>query len=254
MSDPVASALEVYWRFFEGTNSRDPVRVVDALNYPHVRVGARGETGIVPDRETHAGKMTFDALLETGWDHTVGVEPEVLHESSDKVHLRGGWTRYDSDIKPIMTNAVTYIVTLVEGRWGFQSRFGTDSELFWGRPEDRPVEGRFDLPANTREATQVVVAALEATGVDAIPQFHFPCFFVQPGNVELIADPAELGRMLPGEIFEINDVEAVQTGATGAVVSCTASTGGEEIQGVLMVKIENNRWGIKGASLITSKR
>ena len=78
MSDPETSALAVYWRFFEGTNSRDPKQVTDALNYPHVRISARGNPNIVRHRETHAGKMSFDPLISTGWDHTVGMEPEVL--------------------------------------------------------------------------------------------------------------------------------------------------------------------------------
>ncbi len=81
MSDPETSALAVYWRFFEVTNSRDSKQVTDALNYPHVRISARGNPNIVQHRQTHAGKMSFDPMISTGWDHTVGMEPDVLHVS-----------------------------------------------------------------------------------------------------------------------------------------------------------------------------
>ena len=138
MSDPEASALAVYWRFFEATNSRDSRRVADTLNYPHVRVSARSKPGFARDAETLAGRMSFEPLLSTGWDHTVGTKPEVLHVAPDKVHIKGGWTRYDSDDRPIMTNMVTYIATLVHGHWGLQSRFGHRHRIVLGKTGGSP--------------------------------------------------------------------------------------------------------------------
>ena len=117
MPNPEASALEAYWRFFEGTNSRDVRRFIDALNFPHVRISARGHADRVPDAQTHMDRVSFDALIATGWDHTVGMAPEVLDVTSRKVHIKGGWTRFTRDEEPIIGNTVMYIATLLEGHW-----------------------------------------------------------------------------------------------------------------------------------------
>lgn len=255
MSDPETSALAVYWRFFEGTNSRDPKQVTDALNYPHVRISARGNPNIVRHRETHAGRMSFDPLIATGWDHTLGMEPEVLHVAPRKVHIRGGWTRYDRDGKPIMTNMVTYIATLADGRWGLQSRFGTDTDLFWGKPEDRPDAVEVDLENNARKAENVVSSALDLLGIDspeAARHCHYPLLVIHPGDVESISDSQALQQRLPASRPLVSDVEAIQAGATGVNVSFRAIVDARRVEGVFLVKVDDARWGIKGGSLITS--
>ena len=255
MSDPVPSALAVYWRFFEGTNSRDSKQVTDALNYPHIRISARGNPNIVPHRRTHAGKMSFDPMISTGWDHTVGMEPEVLHVAPRKVHIKGGWTRYDRDDRPIMTNMVTYIATLADGRWGLQSRFGTDTDLFWGKPEDRPVEVDVDLDDNARKAENVVASALDLVGVDnpgAARHCHYPLLVIHPGDVESIADGEALRERLPSSKPLISDVEAIQVGATGVNVTFRATVNARRVEGVFLVIVDDDRWAIKGGSLITS--
>ena len=255
MSDPATSALAVYWRFFEGTNSRDSRQVTDALNYPHVRISARSDPNIVRHRQTHAGNMSFDPLISTGWDHTVGMEPEVLHVSPRKVHIKGGWTRYDPDGKPIMTNMVTYVATLVDGRWGLQSRFGTDTDLFWGKPKDRPVELDVDLDDNASKAENVVASALDLVGVDnpgAARYCHYPFLVIHPGRVESIPGGDALLQHLPASKPRIPDVEAIQAGATGANVTFRATVNARRVEGVFLVKVEDSRWGIKGGSFITS--
>ncbi|MDE0451610.1 MAG: hypothetical protein OXI90_07570 [Gammaproteobacteria bacterium] len=255
MSDPEASALAVYWRFFEGTNSRDSRRVTDTLNYPHVRISARGNPNIVRHRETHTGRMSFDPLISTGWDHTVGMEPEVLHVAQRKVHLKGGWTRYDRDGRPIMSNMVTYIATLADGRWGLQSRFGTDTDLFWGKPEDRPDAVEVDLENNARKAENIVSSALDLLGIDnpgAAGRCHYPLLVIHPGDVESIGDSEALQQRLSTSRPLVSDVEAIQVGATGVNVSFRATVDARRVEGVFLVKVDDARWGIKGGSLITS--
>ena len=255
MSDPETSALAVYWRFFEGTNSRDSKQVTDALNYPHVRISARGNANVVRQRQTHAARMSFDPLLATGWDHTVGMEPQVLHAAPRKVHIKGGWTRYDRDDRPIMTNMVTYIATLADGRWGLQSRFGTDTDLFWGKPEDRPDAVEVDLESNARKAEGVVASALDLVGIDnpgAARHCHYPFLVIRPGDVESIADGDALQEGLPASKPRVTDVEAIQVGATGVNVTFRATVNGRRMEGVFLVKVDDARWGIKGGSLITS--
>lgn len=255
MPDPETSALAAYWRFFDGTNSRDSKQVTDALNYPHVRISARSNANIVRHRQTHAARMSFDPLLATGWDHTVGMEPQVLHAAPRKVHIRGGWTRYDRDGRPIMTNMVTYIATLADGRWGLQSRFGTDTDLFWGKPEDRPDEVEVDLESNARKAEGVVASALDLVGVDnpgAARHCHYPFLVIRPGDVESIADGDALQEGLPASKPLVSDVEAIQVGATGVNVTFRATVNARRVEGVFLVKVDEARWGIKGGSVITS--
>ncbi len=89
------AALAAYWRFFESFNTREGDKFADSLHFPHLRVSARGSTPrIVPNPEQHSQGATWERMLASGWDHTVGAEPEVLHLSPDKVHIKGGWTRY----------------------------------------------------------------------------------------------------------------------------------------------------------------
>ena len=251
MADPETSALAVYWRFFEGTNRRDSKKVTDALNYPHVRISARGNPSIVRDRRRHARNMSFDAMLATGWDHTVGKQPEVLHVAPRKVHIKGGWTRYDRDDQPIMTNMVTYIATLADGRWGLQSRFGTDTDLIWGKPEDRPVEVDPDLEDNARKSTDIVASALSLAGVDnreAARYFHYPFLIIDPGDVQSVADHDALQDRLPASTPLVSHVEAIQVGATGVNVSFRATVDQRPVEGVFLVKVGDSRWGIKGGS------
>ena len=56
-----------------------------------------------------------------------------------------------------------YIATLVEGHWGIQSRFGTDTEVFWGNPEDDRVDRHFDAERNAAEAEGIVRSTMAAS-------------------------------------------------------------------------------------------
>lgn len=126
---PRDTALRAYRNFFEGFNTRDPHEFSMALHYPHVRMSWRRPPAIVPDPEAHALNLSWDWLIEQGWDHTNGADPQVIHTSADKWHISGGWTRVREDDSAILTNYVTYIVTRIDELWGIQCRYGTDSEI-----------------------------------------------------------------------------------------------------------------------------
>ena len=254
-SDPVNEAMSAYWRFFEGTNSRDSAQMTGGLNYPHARISARGKPGIAQERAAHAARMTFDAMLETGWDHTIGAEPEVLHASNEKVHIRGGWTRYNRDDEPIMSNEVCYIMTRTADGWGVQSRFGTDSQLFWGKPEDRPVEEVADLEANRTSAEQVLLTALAAMGTDneeAAGCFHDPYLMIDAGSVDVLTKD-DLPQRLPSRPATGVSVAAIQVGATGVNLTFDATFGDRTIEGLAIVVLsesDHDRWSIRGSSII----
>lgn len=121
-----ATAIDAYWNFFASFNTRDAYQFSTALHYPHVRLTWRNEPVILADIEAHALRTSWDRLIEVGWDHTVGAQPEGIHQSTDKWHIKGGWTRVTKAEDPILVNRVTYIVTQLEGQWGIQCRYGID--------------------------------------------------------------------------------------------------------------------------------
>ena len=97
------------------------------MSYPHTRVSATGQSPYYDTPEDYAARASWKDRVATGWVRSVGVDPVRIHESADKVHLAGGWTRYNVQDEPILRNRVTYIFTRIEGSWGIQARFGTDS-------------------------------------------------------------------------------------------------------------------------------
>ena len=124
---PGSTAVNAYWNFFDTFNTRDAYSFASSLNYPHMRVTWRLDPTAFADAEAYALNQTWDALIDQGWDHSEGLEPRVIHESPDKVHIAGGWQRIDGEGKVILSNLVCYIATWVSGVWGIQCRFGTDA-------------------------------------------------------------------------------------------------------------------------------
>ena len=120
------TALAAYWHFFESFNTRDAETFSAALNYPHVRVSSRATPAIVPTLADHAAQASWERFLATGWDHTNGHEPRLLHATADRAHIVGGWTRVDANGGNVLMNRVTYIVTRTDQGWGIQCRFGID--------------------------------------------------------------------------------------------------------------------------------
>ena len=256
MSDPETKAVAAYWRFFEGTNSGDSRQFTETLNFPHVRVSARGWAGVVPDAKTHARNNSFESLLAMGWDHTIGVEPEVLHVARDKVHLAGGWTRYTKDDEPIISNLVTYIATDVDGHWGMQSRYGIDQELTGPTPD--PVAcaeaGGTGFDSIARNAEQIVATAVASVGADnsaCARHFHFPYLVIHPGRVQSFAEAAHLQRHLPETPLHLRTVRAVQAGPTGATVAFETDLSGHRVQGIYLVRAEDGDWRMKSGSFVS---
>lgn len=257
MSNPETHALAAYWRFFEGTNSRDSQRFTQTLNFPHVRVSARGWAGVVPDATTHARNNSFESLLAMGWDHTVGVEPEILHVAPNKVHLVGGWTRYTKDDQSIISNRVTYIATDVNGHWGMQSRYGIDQDLDGPTPDPTASgeHGDTGFDANARNAENLVAKALASVGTDnaaCAGHFHYPYLVIHPGHVQAFTDAAHLRRRLPEKPLQLRCARALQAGPTGATVAFEAKRPGRPLKGIYLVRIEGDDWRIKSGSFIDS--
>lgn len=247
MSDPVdlalKSALSTYWQFFESFNTRDGDNFTTSLHFPHLRISVRDPAPqIIEHPEQHATGMDFGQLSSTGWDHTVGAEPSVIHVSLSKVHIQGGWTRYNVDKEPILTNLVTYIITLVEDQWRIQCRFGIDSDS----------DG--ETPVTADAAIDVVEAAFEALAAGnpakASRFFNCPHFSVDPGVIRRFADAKELETKLPDGRPELAGIGVLQCGPKAVNLAIDATLNGHKMYGVVMVTERGSRWGIEGSSII----
>ena len=145
-----------YWSFFDRFNAKDAEGWAAAMSYPHVRVSAsapptrggrfdpRTASFLTPtpadytSMATQAGWERFEA---TGWVRTQGLEPRRVHETDDKVHLAGGWTRYRADDSPIISNRVLYVLTRLEQGWGIQARLRS-RQFCRGRRSECPGAAR----------------------------------------------------------------------------------------------------------------
>ena len=139
---------DAYFAFFERFSAEDAAGWAACMSYPHVRVAppregvdARTTARYYPTPEDYAAAADWTPFKAAGWVRTQGVEPVRLHESDDMVHLLGGWTRYNKDDEPIVSNRVTYLLTRLDTGWGIQARFG-NRHLARRRRHQRSRAGR----------------------------------------------------------------------------------------------------------------
>ena len=125
---------DAYFGFFEADASQNGDAWAAVMSYPHVRVDASGRTAYYDTARDYADNADWTSRVATGWVLTRGRDPVRLHESPNKVHLVGGWTRYNADDNPILWNRVTYIVTKPADSWGIQARFALGT-YYDGRDE-----------------------------------------------------------------------------------------------------------------------
>ena len=242
------TAVGAYWRFFEAFNSRDAVQFSAALHYPHVRVSPKGTPAIVDTAAAHAAQTSWDAVVASGWDHTEGDEPRVLHAAADKVHIVGGWTRVDAQGKTVGVNRVVYIATHVGAGWGMQSRFATGA----------------GADAQDDSHHQLALAVVEEY-MDAYNDRHWarcgnllftPHFQVDVGMVREWQDRDTLWRMLrdsPWHFVTPLSTEVLAGGDDCAVVAFEGMLDGGDItvKAVFFVARRQGNWGIQARSVIT---
>ena len=243
------SAIAAYWNFFEAFNSRDARAFSAALNYPHVRVSSRGLPAIVPSLEDHAASISWERFLATGWDHTNGHEPELLHEAEDCAHIVGGWTRVDAQDNPVLVNRVTYIVTRTNAGWGIQCRYGTDAGTAQSSGETEAAHARavalvedYIDAYNNRDWQRC--ASLMAT----------PHFQVDVGAVREWQDRDGLQAALrDGSRHAVTEVSAraVQGGPNSVTVAIEGvlDSGDRTLKAVFFL-VNRDDWGIQARSII----
>ena len=243
MSKSFEAPEDPYYEFFRADSAKDAEAWAAVMSYPHTRVSATGNSPYYETPEDYAARASWTAREATGWVRSVGVDPIRIHESADKVHLAGGWTRYNAKDEPILRNRVTYIVTRLEGSWGIQARFGTDSFT-----EGEELDSSAPLG--------VVAAHLEnwASGdLGAATQtLLYPFTNVGVGWVDRYRNASEVADKLHAEPPRtVEDVRPVWEGRDGIVAAAAwRSAQGSSFQAVFLVARQAAGWRMAGASII----
>ena len=244
-TDRFSSPEAAYWEFFRADRAKDAERWADVMSYPHVRVAAPTGSACFETPEDYASNASWEAREATGWVLSRGVQPVRLHASADKVHLAGGWTRYNIDDEPILSNRVTYVLTRIDGRWGIQARFGVDSF-----DENESYESAAAAAVNVVERFH---SALAGGDFDACARLcSHPLTEVGIGEVRELDDAAARQRFAAmTDRTQASAIQAAQVGSRGVVVSVTASgETGQTVNSVYLVGNREEQWLITGISAI----
>lgn len=243
MSKRFETPEDPYYEFFRADSAKDADAWAAVMSYPHTRVSATGNSPYYPTPEDYAARASWAAREATGWVRSVGVDPIRIHESADKVHLAGGWTRYNAKDEPILRNRVTYIVTRLDGSWGIQARFGTDSF----------TEGEV---LDSSAPLGVVAAHLEnwSAGdlVAATEKLIYPFTNVRVGGVDRYEGASEVADKLHGDApGSVDEIRPVREGRDGIVAAATwRSVQGAAFQAVFLVARREAGWRMAAASII----
>lgn len=120
--EAVTAARGVMDDFMETFNARDAEAWAATFNYPHIRF-ASNAVHISQSANDITSTMDFEKFSAfTGWDHSAWDKIELMQAGPDKVHFAVSFTRYKENGEKIQTYESLYILTLVEGHWGIQSR------------------------------------------------------------------------------------------------------------------------------------
>lgn len=240
-----ADGLRALDRFIETFNSRDPDAWAASLSYPHVRVSPL--TGAGASSETardYAAGVSYDAPDAMGWHHSAWDTQEILAVSPDKIHASAQWCRYDAQGERILPNNVSYVITLVDGQWGIQARFGVDSPP----PDDGPAAAAAAIDAWTR-----LWSALGANRAgDVAPVMRLPFPIVGAGEVAWATAPDDLIAALRDIAgAAVVDVRPLQVGRRGVNLGVTFATGAH---GLFLVLLDEGRPRVAGASVLVPLR
>lgn len=245
MSKVFQAPEDPYYEFFRADSAQDAEAWAAVMSYPHTRVSATGVSPYYPTPEDYAARASWTAREATGWVRSVGADPVRIHESADKVHLAGGWTRYNAKDEPILRNRVTYILTRIEGSWGIQARFGTDSftegEVLDSSAPLGVVAAHFEhwAAGDLGAATQTLIYPFTNVGVGRVDRY---------GNAAEVADKLHVEP--PGKV---DDIRPVGEGRDGMVAAATwQSAQGSMFQAVFLVARREAGWRMVGASIIGS--
>ncbi|MDA0226097.1 MAG: hypothetical protein O2975_08315 [Proteobacteria bacterium] len=113
-------ALAAVDRYLAALNARDTIAIRDAFNFPHLRIGARGNLSRFEKPEDYDFDHFFRTTRADGWHHTKWDRTEVVFATEGKAHVAVDFTRYREDGSVIRRYFSLYVVTCQDGHWGIQ--------------------------------------------------------------------------------------------------------------------------------------
>jgi hypothetical protein len=258
-NDVEIEALEAMDRFITTFNSRNAKDWSESLQYPHVRPSALRDPIISQTAEEYAAGVDFDRPLRMGWDHSEWDSKKVLHVSHNKVHAAGQYTRYTVEGEKIMTNIVTYIITLINGMWGIQSRFGID--LF-----GESTSNIDEVESLACKVIEESVAATNAKDCENLADLlNYPSLEIDTGVVNTWKSPQEFCQQdhwMPTSIdvgwhhCDLDSVKVIQKSTISANVAVEMSHYDEEnsvisaSQAIYFLTFKEQHWGIQARSIL----
>lgn len=122
MSDARAreEALAAVDRYLAALNARDTEAIRAAFNFPHLRIGTKGNLSSFVKPEDYDFGHFYRATSRDGWHHTGWDKTEAVYATEGKVHVGVDFTRYREDGSVIGHYYSLYIVTCQNGHWGIQ--------------------------------------------------------------------------------------------------------------------------------------
>lgn len=237
---------DAYFGFFRADSAKNAPAWAACMSYPHVRVSARGRVVYYDTPEQYAADADWTPREATGWVRSEGIEPTRLHESADKVHLLGGWTRFNAQNEQILHNRVTYIVTKIDDSWGIQARFGVDS--FTGELEA-------DSAAKAESVVNQFISSMAEANYAASAQMcREPLTIVGVGSVECITGEREKAAVIEASSSKnevSRDVKAIESGSHGAIVEVAVKYADSPSKiGIAIVGKQEEQWQIAGLSRV----
>ena len=209
---------ETYWEFFRADRTKDAKAWAAVLSYPHVRVAAPGRIEYFRTAAEFVASTDWIQREATGWVRTEGVEPRVFQSTRDKVHLAGGWVRYNAENEPILTNRVVYALTRGKKGWGVKVRFACGASAEW---EDIADEETLDV---VKRFLQVVKAGDAGAYVRLV---RYPFFVIGADTVHRFESGLSLTRSIPNldlSPVAIEDISLIQNGQQGSTVAVSFRT------------------------------
>ncbi len=235
-----------YWEFFRADRAKDARAWAAVMSYPHVRVAAPGRVEHFETAEEFAAAATWTQREATGWVRTEGIEPRAIQSAPEKMHLVGGWVRYDAEDQPILSNRVVYVLTKPQNAWGVQARFACGASARWEDTEDQE-------PMNVVKRFLQLLKGGNATACAAL--LRYPFIFVGTDSVQTLETEDLLTRsLLKFDLtpHEIGEITVIQNGSQGANIAVSYdSTSRCLVRGVFLIEKKDATCRIAAASFVS---
>lgn len=193
------------------------------MSYPHVRVAAPGRVEYFESPTEFVAAASWSQREATGWVRTEGIEPRAIQTAPDKLHLAGGWVRYDAEDQPILSNRVVYVLTKPQGRWGVQARFACGATPTWRDVGDQQ-------PANVVRRFLQLLKDGDLGGCAGL--VRYPFIVVGLGAVQRFETESSLTLSLPEFRLtppKFDAITVVQNGRQGANVAVSLQFDADDV-------------------------